>query len=67
MRGRPIPAATIRQILRLHDVLGIRGTAREAQVDRNTVRKYVRPPKPLDEAVSPIPPAQSQSDESRQC
>lgn len=44
-RGRPIPVMTLNQIKRLTPQIGIKPTAREARVDRNTVRKYTRPAK----------------------
>lgn len=43
VRGKPLDVATIRAILRLTSVRSIRETARELGVDRNTVRKYLRP------------------------
>lgn len=42
VRGKPLDAATQRQIVRLSAVLSIRKTAKEADVDRNTARKYIR-------------------------
>ncbi len=47
-RGRPIPATTVTQIKRLAQATSISGSAREAGVARNTAKKYLRPPKPLD-------------------
>lgn len=39
-RGKPLDVATIRRIQRLRETMSIRQTAKAAQVDRHTVRKY---------------------------
>lgn len=39
-RGRPIPATSVTQIQRLRQILSLRQTARETDVDKNTVTKY---------------------------
>lgn len=44
IRGRPIDIGTMKRIQRLLRFLGIRATAREAEVSRNTVRKVARSP-----------------------
>ena len=41
-RGTPIPAATIRHIQSLRQVLSVRQTARLAGVDTKTVLKYAQ-------------------------
>lgn len=40
--GKPLEESTRNWIARAVPALGIRGTAKEAQVSRNTVRKIVR-------------------------
>lgn len=40
VRGKPIPAATVRQIQRLRQVLSLRQTARATDTSRPTVVKY---------------------------
>jgi transcriptional regulator with XRE-family HTH domain len=41
-RGKPLDERTRLYILRARRALSIRQTAREAQVSRNTARKYLR-------------------------
>ena len=41
-RGRPLDVTTVRAIQRLAVASSIKGAARQIQVSRNTVRKYVR-------------------------
>lgn len=42
-RGKPLDMATILRLQRLSGVMSQRKTAKEADVSRNTVKKYTQP------------------------
>jgi hypothetical protein len=42
IRGKPLTAALVQQAVRMARERGVRAAARELNVDRNTVRKYLR-------------------------